>query len=430
MKLIKFTAITCAFLSTHAQATPTKTVSLFNGKDLTGWKGTGYEVKDGAVICTRKGRNLMTEKQYSNYIFEFEFKLPPGGNNGVGIHYPGQGDPAYTGMEVQVLDNTHPKYEKLKPYQFHGGLYKLKAAKKGHLKPVGEWNQQKITVQDNQVTVELNGVIINKADLNELTKQHPKHEGLKRRSGHVTFCGHGDPVQFRSMKITELDAPKTSSTPATPQPPKQTQFKPIFNGKDLTGWKMHPGSENHWIVKNGVIHHDGQSKAKDKNLWTEKEYSDFTLICDWRWIGPSNHKKERPVLDHTTGLNKTDEHGKPITVVVDELDSGIYLRGNSKSQVNIWNWPCGSGEVFGYRNDKKITQAQRAALVPKIKADKPIGEWNRFIITMKGDQLTVILNNQKVINNAKLPGVPTTGKLALQHHGSAIEFANLYIQEL
>ena len=94
-------------------------VSLFNGKDLTGWKGVGYEVKDGAVICTPKGRYLMTEKTYTNYVFEFEFKLPPGGNNGIGIHYPGKGDAAYTGMEVQVLDDTHPKYAKLKVYPLH-----------------------------------------------------------------------------------------------------------------------------------------------------------------------------------------------------------------------------------------------------------------------------------------------------------------------
>jgi len=181
-----------------------ETVALFNGKDLTGWKGEGYEVKDGAIICTPKGRNLMTEKVYTNYVFNFEFKLPPAGNNGVGIHYPGEGDPAYKGMEVQVLDNTAEKYKNLKEYQFHGGLYTLKAAKKGHLKPVGEWNKQKITVNGNTVTVELNGTVINVANLDDLAKQYPKHNGVKRRSGHITFCGHGDPVQFRNISITEL----------------------------------------------------------------------------------------------------------------------------------------------------------------------------------------------------------------------------------
>lgn len=181
-----------------------KAVTLFNGKDLTGWKGTGYMVKDGAISCTPKGKNLMTEKVYTNYVFDFEFKLPAGGNNGVGIHYPGEGDPAYVGMEVQVLDDTAEKYKTLKDYQFHGGLYTLQAAKKGHLKPLGEWNHQKITVNGNKVTVELNGTIINEANLDELAKKYPKHKGILRRSGHITFCGHGDPVQFRNISVLEL----------------------------------------------------------------------------------------------------------------------------------------------------------------------------------------------------------------------------------
>lgn len=183
-----------------------KAVTLFNGKDLSGWKGDGYIVKDGVIACTPQGKNLMTEKVYTNYVFDFEFKLPPGGNNGVGIHYPGEGDPAYTGMEVQVLDDTAEKYQTLKEYQFHGGLYTLQAAKKGHLKPVGEWNRQKITVNGNQVTVELNGTVINEANLDELATKYPKHQGVLRRSGHITFCGHGDPVQFRNISIIELPA--------------------------------------------------------------------------------------------------------------------------------------------------------------------------------------------------------------------------------
>ena len=143
-----------------------KPVSLFNGKDLTGWKGGNYVVEDGAIVC--KGANLVTEKQYTNYVFEFEFKLTAGANNGLGIHYPGKGDPAYTGMEIQILDNTHPKYAKLKDYQFHGGLYTLAAAKKGHLKPVGEWNKEIVTVNGPNVKVELNGVVIMEDNLDEV----------------------------------------------------------------------------------------------------------------------------------------------------------------------------------------------------------------------------------------------------------------------
>ena len=186
-------------------------VSLFNGKDFTGWGGTGkpeqsgYVIKEGGIIeSTKKCRFLITEKEYSNYVFEFEFKLTAGANNGLGIHYPGKGDPAYTGMEIQILDNTHPKYAKLKDYQFHGGLYTLVAAKKGHLKPVGEWNKEIVTVNGPNVKVELNGVVIMEANLDEVNKSKPKHNGAKRRKGHLCFCGHGAIISLKNLRIKEL----------------------------------------------------------------------------------------------------------------------------------------------------------------------------------------------------------------------------------
>jgi hypothetical protein len=181
-------------------------VSLFNGKDLTGWKNAKYIVEDGVLIC--KGGNLVTEKQYTNYVFEMDFLLPPGGNNGLGIHYPGKGGPSSSGMELQILDNKHPKYAKLVDSQYHGSLYKLKAAKRGHLKPAGEWNHQKVTVNGPSVIVELNGVVILDANLDEINKQKPKHKGAKRRSGHICFCGHGAPVKFKNITIKELPVEK------------------------------------------------------------------------------------------------------------------------------------------------------------------------------------------------------------------------------
>lgn len=186
-------------------------VSLFNGKDFTGWGGegkkehAGYVIKEGGIIeSTAKCRFLTTTKEYTNYVYEFEFKLTPGANNGLGIHYPGKGDPAYAGMEIQILDNTHPKYAKLKDYQFHGGLYTLKAAKKGHLKPVGEWNKEIVTVNGPNVKVELNGVVIMEANLDEINKSNPKHNGAKRRKGHLCYCGHGAIISLRNLRIKEL----------------------------------------------------------------------------------------------------------------------------------------------------------------------------------------------------------------------------------
>ena len=181
-------------------------ISIFNGKDLTGWTGAEYKVQDGVLICS--GNTLRTEKEYSNYVFEFDFLLPQGGNNGIGIHYPGEGRPSGAGMELQILDNSHPKYAKLKETQYHGSLYKLEAAKRGYLKPVGQWNHQKVTVNEATVKVELNGTEILNADLNELSEKNRKHKGVKRRSGYICFCGHGAPVQFKNITILELIGPK------------------------------------------------------------------------------------------------------------------------------------------------------------------------------------------------------------------------------
>jgi hypothetical protein len=164
----------------------------------------GYMVKDGTITSTPKCRFLQTEKEYSSYVLEFEFKLTPGANNGLGIHYPGKGDAAYTGMEIQILDNTAKKYANLKDYQYHGGLYTLVAPKKGFQKPVGEWNKQIVTGDGPKIKVELNGTVIMEANLDEINKTKPKHEGAKRRKGHIAFCGHGDIVSFKNIRIKEL----------------------------------------------------------------------------------------------------------------------------------------------------------------------------------------------------------------------------------
>lgn len=385
---------------------------LFNGKDLTGWKGDGYVVEDHAIVCTPEGRNLMTERVFANYALEFDFKLPPGGNNGIGIHYPGEGDAAYTGMEVQVLDDSAEKYATLKPYQFHGSIYTMVPAKRGSLKPVGEWNHEKISVYGDSVTVEVNGQVITEAKLSELNEKFPDHAGAKRRSGHITFCGHGDRVAFRNLMICEFPPP------ANVESVKQAGFTSLFDGSTLAGWAAQESDKGHWVPGNGILKYDGNSQ----DLWSQKEYGDFTLVFDWRWSG-RGPKMERPIIG-----DDGKETGEKVEI--EEFDSGIYVRGNSKSQVNLWNWPVGSGEVYGYRTDASQPPEVRAGVTPKMKADRPVGEWNRTMITMKGEELTVVLNGRTVIEKAKLPGVPAKGKLALQHHHSSIDFANIWIKEL
>jgi hypothetical protein len=123
--------------------------------------------------------------------------------------------------------------------------------------------------------------------------------------------------------------------------------------------------------------------------------------------------------------------GEQITVPVDDAgDSGIYLRGSSKSQINIWNWPVGSGEIYGYRTDKDMPPSVRQGATPVLNADNRPGQWNRFEITVIDDWVTCILNGKKVIDEARLPGMPEKGPIGLQHHGDSIQFANIYIKEL
>lgn len=395
---------------------------LFNGKDLTGWVGDGYVVEEGAIVCTPQGRNLMTNETFANYILDFDFKLSPGGNNGLGIHYPGQGDAAYVAMELQVLDDTAEKYKSLEKGQFHGSIYKLAPAEQGHLKPVGEWNHERVVVDGPNVRVELNGHVITKGNLNELEQKHPDHKGVKRRAGFLTWCGHGDRVAFRNIKIAEL--PPAANKKGV----EGAGFTSLFDGSTLTGWKHDEGAKGHWVPTNKVLKYDGRSESKVKDLWSEKEYKDFTMVFDWRWAAPGK-KMQRPIIT-PDGNEKKGADGKVESVEVEELDSGIYLRGSSKSQVNLWNWPVGSGEVYGYRTDGRQPAEVRAGVTPTEKADKPLGEWNRTMITLKGDRLTVTINGKTVIKDAQLPGIPEKGPVGLQHHGSAIDFANIYIKEL
>jgi len=187
-------------------------VSLFNGQDLTGWTGKNhsYAVEEGTIVIrpTEGGGNLYTEKEYSDFIFRFEFKLTPGANNGLGIRTPLQGDAAYVGYELQILDNGAPVYAELKPYQYHGSVYGIIPAQRGFQKPVGEWNSQEVWIRGDSIRITLNGTVILEGDLKEASKDGTPdgrdHPGLKRNTGHIGFLGHGSLVWFRNIRIKEL----------------------------------------------------------------------------------------------------------------------------------------------------------------------------------------------------------------------------------
>ncbi|MGI9137708.1 MAG: 3-keto-disaccharide hydrolase [Sediminibacterium sp.] len=188
-------------------------VQLFDGTNMDNWIGnfSGYLSKDGAIEVnpnSKGGGNLYTKEEYSDFVYRFEFQLTPGANNGIGIHAPLEGDAAYVGMEIQVLDSEHPMYANLKPYQYHGSVYGIVPAKRGFLKPTGEWNQEEIMIQGSKIKVTLNGTVITEADLKEATKNgtmdHNEHPGLKNTTGHIGFLGHGDVVRFKNIRIKKL----------------------------------------------------------------------------------------------------------------------------------------------------------------------------------------------------------------------------------
>ena len=190
-------------------------VALFNGKDLEGWVGDtkGYKVESidgqGAIVCQPGGTNLFTKDEFADFELRLEFQLTAGANNGLALRAPLEGDPAYTGFESQVLDNTDPKYKGLKDWQYHGSLYGVAAATATALKPVGEWNVQTVTMKGKRVTIVLNGVTIVDVDLDKVapdgkTVSDHKVEGLKRTQGHIGFCGHGDRVAYRNLRVKKL----------------------------------------------------------------------------------------------------------------------------------------------------------------------------------------------------------------------------------
>jgi hypothetical protein len=229
---------------------------------------------------------------------------------------------------------------------------------------------------------------------------------------------------------------------AAPPAAPPAGYVSLFNGKDLSGWQVPAGDNGHWKVVDGVIDYDAESEssAADKSLWSEKEYGDFVLRLDWRikdtpYVNPNVH------IVKPDGSSKLGANGKPVLMAVPDSDSGVYLRGESKAQVNIWCWPVGSGEVYGYRTDDKMPPAVRAGVTPKKLADRNIGEWNTFEITLGGNRLTVVLNGETVIDKAELPGLPPRGRIALQHHGSKkdgvwnsppalVQFRNISIREI
>lgn len=221
-------------------------VPLFDGKTLNGWSAApdSYGVEDGNLVCVAGGKgNLLTDKEYTDFILKFDFRLTAGANNGLGIRCPRrlEGNLHLEGIELQILDDTAEKYQALKPYQYHGSIYGIAPSRRGSLKPVGDWNQQQVTVQGRRITVVLNGTTIVDADLDEATKSGTldgqPHPGLKRPRGHIGFLGHGDRVDFRRVQIKDLSpVVHTSDTIDIIKKRFETREAVLLDVRELAEW--------------------------------------------------------------------------------------------------------------------------------------------------------------------------------------------------
>ena len=401
--------------------------NLFDGQTLNGWtlvgkEGDGYGVTNGLIYCARGGGgNLFTEQEYEDFIFRFEFKLAEASRNGVAIRAPLEGDAAFLGMDILMRDEgaaERGRWGQLPPDQFHGSIADVVAAKKGALKPPGEWNTEEITARGRHITVVLNGLTILEANLNRVSDALTiaKHPGLFRERGHIGFLGHNDYVEFRQIRVKELPRPKSAR-------PTPEGFTPLFNGADLTGWQglvadpkqratMKPAElaadqvkadelmRANWRVEDGLLVYRG---TNFDNLCTARDYANFELVADWK-IAPHS-------------------------------DSGFYLRGTP--QVQIWDpftppTPAGNAVGSGGLFNNQIHTAR-----PLLVADKPVGEWNHTRIILVGDKVHVFLNDQLVVNNTVLENywqrdlaLFPIGPIELQAHRTPVWFKNLYVREL
>ena len=447
-------------------------VSLFNGKDLAGWIGATdmYGVsadEPGVLQCfpDRKSQgsagNLLTEKEYENFVLRFEFMMPTNGNNGLGIRTPSADvDAAYYGMcELQLLDDggsayydAEAKKDKLRPYQYTGSVYGVSPSLRdnfdkqlgwkeknftgggSYVRKPGMWNFEEVKVIGSEIEVYLNGYLVTKCDVSKFkgdgdTPDGKSHPGLHNKKGHIGWLGHGHNVKWKNIRIKELPACAKMGVACPKQAMKAPAgFKTYFAGKEsdlFDNWKgvttkdkfdnpvvrqkatpeqraqmqeiADKGMREHWSVRNGNLYFDGFKGGY--SLATKRDYADFEMWADWRIMS-------------ITG------------------DSGLYLRGTP--QVQIWDahnqWHIGSGGL--YNNQKNPS---KALLI----ADRQVGDWNRFHVKMVGEKVTVWLNGQLVVDNVTLENFWDRSKpifpseqIELQCHGDPTEWRNIFIKEL
>ncbi|MDA1105548.1 MAG: DUF1080 domain-containing protein [Planctomycetota bacterium] len=423
--------------------------NMFNGTNLDSWTPVavspttftaGFDdstTPPTAVIkCTGHPTGIMrTDRMYRNFVFEMDFShRDPKSNAGLFIWSDAicsRGVPFSRSIEVQVMDGTESRMAdgRLR-YTSQGDIFSIHGAKmtpdrphpegwarclpsEDRMKPAPEWNHYRVICVDGIIKLEING------------KEVSGGYNCSPREGYICLESEGGAIWFKNLRVLTLPSTRNMlPTPSLRADPELAQFRAIFDGT-LDNFTVPPESVGHWKPEDWTLVFDGQGG----DIWSKESFGDCELIADWRWAGPPQGQMVRPLIG-PDGNTLKNADGSEKTETIDEYDSGIFLRGNSKSQVNLWNWNCGSGEVWGYRTDPNLAPDARAACTPKAKADAPIGQWNRFRIRMQGEVLNVWLNDQHVIVDATLAGVPSTGPIGLQKHGSAVDWGNVMVRRL
>jgi hypothetical protein len=374
---------------------------LFNGKDLSGWvpcnvAADTFSVKDGMIVTTGQPIGVMrSEKMYENFIIELDWRhMKEAGNSGIfiwGEGLPAPGVPYARGIEVQILDLGYAKNDGNNEwFTTHGDIFPIwgatmtptgKLAKSGVRSfPVKEltlpsplWNHYRVECNNGAIKLSVNGELVTTG------------KDCNPRKGFICLESEGSKCHFKNIRIKEL--PSTGAT-AKETARAYEGFVPLFNGKDMGGWKAPAGAEAAWSSDGVGFKPAGGASFAGKNLSSEKEFGDFTLCVDWRL---------------------TDKDA-----VVE--NAGILLRGKEAARVAIGGKETGSGGI--------------ESKGPAHKADLPGGQWNRFFITVKGQKVTVELNEKIIVEDAEIADLPERGPVTLQHPGTGVEFRNLFVKEL
>ncbi|UCH36551.1 MAG: DUF1080 domain-containing protein [Armatimonadota bacterium] len=358
---------------------------LLNGRDLDGWQvvdpnDTSWSVQDGLLTCSGEGGGwIRTDAQYRDFILRLEYRIAPEGNSGIFVRAPLEGAPWVAGMEIQVLDDHG------NPPDTHsaGALYDVLAPAVNPSKPAGEWNQVEIACWGDNLLVIINDKKLYQISLADeaLNAALPEDRKLTDRAkiGYIGLQNHGSPVAYRNIRVND-------------------GFAPIFNGRDLEGWKTVDPNDTSWSAQDGVLVCDG---GRGGYMYSVNQYGDFVLRIQYK-IAPNGNSG---VFFRIGDINDFPGSGAEIQV----LDS----YGGDPS-------PHGSGAVYGVLGPSKNTA-------------RPAEEWNQFEIACWEGRLTVVMNDETVIDvgmdeYAKLQSLPAEGHLGLQNHGSRVEYRDILVK--